>query len=183
MRRCFLEKTCWTVLINGPYNGSLNKPFVVSGDVWAAQSNFCCMNYRTKLQCIININRDFYLDVYTILNRIKLTTWTICAFRILNPRKWSLVKESKWKSWKIMPKRAERSFSQKRWCNKPTNFQFLSILTNNFYQFKLTISINFKCFLSLPRLWWRKATVPSFFFLYFMLFCAKNTPKHCLLNG
>ena len=24
------------------------------------------------------------LDVYTILNRIKLTKWTICAFRVLN---------------------------------------------------------------------------------------------------
>ena len=30
--------------------------------------------------------KDFYLDVCTILNRIKLTIWTICAFRVLNPR-------------------------------------------------------------------------------------------------
>ena len=33
-----------------------------------------------------NIKRDFYLDVYTILNRIKLTIWTICAPWAPNPR-------------------------------------------------------------------------------------------------
>ena len=38
------------------------------------------------------MKRDFYLDVYTILNRIQLTIWTICAFRVLNPRQWSLAK-------------------------------------------------------------------------------------------
>ena len=31
-------------------------------------------------------NRDFYQDVYIILNHIKLTIWTICAFRVQNPR-------------------------------------------------------------------------------------------------
>ena len=35
---------------------------------------------------LTNINRDYYEDVYTILNRILLTIWTICAFRVLNPR-------------------------------------------------------------------------------------------------
>ena len=39
-----------------------------------------------------NSNRDFYLDVYTIFNRNKLTIWTIWAFRVLNPRQWSLAK-------------------------------------------------------------------------------------------
>ena len=29
---------------------------------------------------------------YTILNRIKFMIWTICAFRVLNPRHWSLAK-------------------------------------------------------------------------------------------
>ena len=37
-------------------------------------------------QLNVNVKRDYYLDVYTILNRIKLTNWTICAFRVLNPR-------------------------------------------------------------------------------------------------
>ena len=46
----------------------------------------------------LSMNRDFYLDVYTILNRIKLTIWTMCAFRVLNPRQWSLAKD-----WKAMP--------------------------------------------------------------------------------
>ena len=32
---------------------------------------------------LLNSNRDFYYDVYTIFNRIKLTIWTICAFRQL----------------------------------------------------------------------------------------------------
>ena len=36
--------------------------------------------------------RDFYYDVYTILNQIELTIWTIWAFRVLNPRQWSLAK-------------------------------------------------------------------------------------------
>ena len=40
------------------------------------------------------MNRDFYLDVYTILYRIQFTKWTICAFRVLNPRQWSLAKPS-----------------------------------------------------------------------------------------
>ena len=31
----------------------------------------------------LNINRDFFLDVYTILNQIKYTIWTLCAFRVL----------------------------------------------------------------------------------------------------
>ena len=33
------------------------------------------------------------LDVYTILNRIQLTKWTICAFRVLNHHQWSLAKK------------------------------------------------------------------------------------------
>ena len=33
-----------------------------------------------------NSNRDVYLDVYIIFHRVKLTVWTICAFRVMNPR-------------------------------------------------------------------------------------------------
>ena len=40
------------------------------------------------------MKRDFYLYEYTILNRIQLTKWTICAFRVLNPCQWSLAKQS-----------------------------------------------------------------------------------------
>ena len=36
-------------------------------------------------QSLRNMKMDFYLDVYTILSRIKLIIWTVCAFRTLNP--------------------------------------------------------------------------------------------------
>ena len=36
--------------------------------------------------------------VYTMLNRIYLTIWTICAFRVLNPHQWSLSKQSCYKN-------------------------------------------------------------------------------------
>ena len=42
-----------------------------------------------------NIKRDFFLDVYTILNRIWLTIRTIYAFRVLNTHQWSLAKTMK----------------------------------------------------------------------------------------
>ena len=71
--------------------------------------------WRLLLRCIVT---SFLLKI-----------WTICAFRVLNPRRWSLAKETSWKSWNIMPVSAERSLSQKGWCNKPTKLQFLSILT------------------------------------------------------
>ena len=35
-------------------------------------------------------------------NRIELTTWTICAFRVLNPHQWSLAKKWNLKSCKVM---------------------------------------------------------------------------------
>ena len=55
------------------------------------------------------IYRDLYQDEYTILNRIKLTIWTICAFRVLNPRQWSLAKQSSLKRKKLYLKSAETS--------------------------------------------------------------------------
>ena len=46
-------------------------------------------NLRTDILNIRNMrsnsNRDFYSDVYTNFNRIKLTIWAICAFRVLKP--------------------------------------------------------------------------------------------------
>ena len=75
------------------------------------------------------INRDFCYDVYTILNRIKLTKWTICAFRAMNPRQWSLAKEVVPRVGKRWPKSAKTSWRQKGLCNKHTKLQFRSILT------------------------------------------------------
>ena len=56
--------------------------------------------------------------------------WTICAFRVLNPRQWSLTKQSSLKkSWTWITQKCQNSWSQKGWCNKPTILQFQSILT------------------------------------------------------
>ena len=41
----------------------------------------------------MNMKRNFYLDVNTILNRILLRMWAICAFRVLNPHQWPLSKK------------------------------------------------------------------------------------------
>ena len=43
-----------------------------------------------------NTKRGFYSDVYTILNRIWLTIWTICAFQVMNPLQWKLHFTSIW---------------------------------------------------------------------------------------
>ena len=53
-------------------------------------------------------NRDFYQDVYTSFNRIKLTIWTICTFRVLNPHQWSTLK-----SWKVMTKKCQNKLRPK----------------------------------------------------------------------
>ena len=74
-----------------------------------------------------NIKRDFYLDVYTILNRIKLTIWTICAFRVINPHQWSLSKQSSLKVEKDSPK-----------VPKQAEVKRGGVITH-----KITISINF----------------------------------------
>ena len=52
-------------------------------EIWGF-SNYILLE-RVQLK-FCNINIDLYQDVYTILNRIYLTIWTICAFRVLNPR-------------------------------------------------------------------------------------------------
>ena len=44
-----------------------------------------------------------------------------------------LRQKSNLKSWKVMPKNAQTSFSQKGWCNKPTKLQFQSILTGQIF--------------------------------------------------
>ena len=50
---------------------------VPSGTPWSTSSD---------THQVVEIKRDFYSDTYTILNRILLTVWTICAFWVLNPR-------------------------------------------------------------------------------------------------
>ena len=39
--------------------------------------------------------------MYTIFNRIKLTIWTICAFRVLNPHQWSWLEFIKLVIWLV----------------------------------------------------------------------------------
>ena len=70
------------------------------------------------------MKRDFYLDVYTILSRIKLTTWTICAFRVLNPRQWSFAKRSKLKVEKWCPKVPNQAKAKRDGVINPQNYNF-----------------------------------------------------------
>ena len=44
---------------------------------------------------------------------LKLTIWTICAFRVLNPRQRSLAKQCNLKSWKVMTKRCQNKLEPK----------------------------------------------------------------------
>ena len=91
--------------------------------------------------------------MYTpFLNRIKLTIWIICAFRVLNPHQWSLAKHVISKVEKRCPKRAKTSSSQKGWCNKPTKLQFQTILSrkilmlsNATNQPKSTVELGYMC--------------------------------------
>ena len=52
------------------------------------------------------IKKRLLLSLYTILNRIWLTIWTIFAFRLLNPHQWSSAKHGSLKVEKY-PKKAE----------------------------------------------------------------------------
>ena len=72
-----------------------------------------------------NIKRD--QDVYTNLNWISLTIWTICAFREQNPHQWFLAKQSSLKSWKDMSQKKLKPKGMP--CNKSTKLQFQSIST------------------------------------------------------
>ena len=58
---------------------------VPSGTHWPTSSD----TYQ-----VVKIQIETSTKMYTpFLNRIKLTTWTICAFRVLNPRQWSWAKQ------------------------------------------------------------------------------------------
>ena len=72
------------------------------------------VNYMMRVvQVRQKYKNDFYEDVYTILNRIQLTVWTICAFRVMNPRQWSLAKESSLKIEQWCPKSIKSRSNQK----------------------------------------------------------------------
>ena len=60
--------------------------------------------FSTSRPSSTSIKGYFFLDVYTILNRIQLIIWTIWAFRILNPNHRSLAKQSNYKSSKYILK-------------------------------------------------------------------------------
>ena len=74
---------------------------------WRENERHLAQSYDKSTYTHRNMNRDFYLDVYTILNRITLTKWTICTFRVLNPRQWSLAKQSNSNSRKVMPQNCQ----------------------------------------------------------------------------
>ena len=78
-----------------------------------------------------NIKRDFYWDVNTILNQILLTIWTMCAFRVLKPRQWSLAKQSSLKRWKVMPKMSKQAEAKRDGVINPQNYNFNQISTRN----------------------------------------------------
>ena len=109
---------------------------------WVSEREIGCLtSHATIFQ--LYIKRDFYSDVYTILNMIQLTKWTICAFQVLNPRQWFLAKQCSLKNgWKSMPKKCLNSTStQKGWCNKPRELKKSFLNTKNFDALQ-TLQIN-----------------------------------------
>ena len=60
------------------------------------------------------------------LNRIQLTIWTICAFKVLNPHQLSLAKQSSLKSWKVIhvPQNAKQAEAKRDGVIKPQNYKF-----------------------------------------------------------
>ena len=52
-----------------------------------------CWNSHVRYN-VYEIQIETSIEMYTpFLNQIELTTWTICAFRVLNPRQWSWTKK------------------------------------------------------------------------------------------
>ena len=86
--------------------------------------------------------RDFYLDLYTILNRIYFTIWTICAFRVLNPQQWSLATQSSFKVKKSdAPKLSNQDKAKRDGVITPQHYNFSQFNTENFDALK-TLRIN-----------------------------------------
>ena len=96
------------------------------------------------------MKRDFYLDVYTILNRIQLTIWAICAFRVLNPHMWPLSKKVVQELISDFPKVPNQAKAKRDGVINPQNNNFSQCLLGNFDALK-TPQIN----------WSRPPDVPS----------------------
>ena len=107
-------KECYIYFIipNVPFLQQISTPWDIA--VWHSKLSPCQLTNQIA-GIWIETSTKMYTPFLIGFNLI----WTICAFRVLNPRQWSLAKERCWKSWKIMPKSTERSLSQKGWCNKP----------------------------------------------------------------
>ena len=65
---------------------------VPSGTPWSTSSD---------THQVVEIKKETSTKMYTPF------IWTICAFRVMNPRQWSLAKESSLKRWKYMPNSAK----------------------------------------------------------------------------
>ena len=119
-------------------------------DHWEDDSSRA-LPFYSLVQIFLNSNRDFYQDVYTIFNRIKLTKWTICAFRVLNPHQWSLAKRyEKLKSNdQKVPKQAE---AIRDGVINPQNYNFNKFKHGKFWcssnatnQPKSTVELGYMC--------------------------------------
>ena len=77
---------------------------------------------------------------------IKLTIWTICAFRVLNPRQWSLAKERSLKSWKCLPKVPKQGTAKRDGVISPQNYNL-----NDFYKSLFIFQLLDEC-----HCWWTK---------------------------
>ena len=82
----------------------------------------------------------------------QLLIFCMCAFRVLNPRQWSLTKQWNLKSWKVMTQKCLNKLKPKGMMNKPTKLQFQSILTrkilmlsNATNQPKSTVELGYMC--------------------------------------
>ena len=108
------------------------------------------------------IKRD--QDAYTILNRISVTVWAICAFRLQNPHQWFLAKQSSLKGWKEMSQKYQKQFGTGNtiwnwsWSQKgchvinPQNYNFNKFKQGKFWcsqnatnQLKSNVELGYMC--------------------------------------
>ena len=105
----------------------------------------------TKWVKWFSIKRD--QDVNTILNRISLTIWTICAFWEQNTYQWFLAKQSSLKVKERCHKSTKRRWSQKRYhVINPQNCNFNKFQHGKFWcsqnatnQLKSNVELGYMC--------------------------------------
>ena len=95
-REC-LNSACEIGILEGYIKGKVKQ--LTSLKVMTNRRCPCRILKETSTKCT-KMYTPFYYGFF-------LTIWTICAFRVLNPRQWSLAKQSSSKSWRVMPKSAE----------------------------------------------------------------------------